>query len=182
MDLPSSGMVGLSRDAMIALRNALYRDAGANAPGWFQEVGYAAGPGLYQAFTDWCAANGHGALENTAVPHFQQLAAHYFGELGWGTVTVSMLHDSVVAIDSPNWAVADPHAGMQFPGCYLSSGMLADLFGRIAGAQLVPMEVECRSMGHAHCRFLLGSAETIQHIYDGMTQGVGYDATLASMA
>ena len=182
VDLPSSGMVGLSRDALVALRNALYRDAGANAPAWFQEVGYAAGPGLHEVFMQWCAANGHGAPAETAVPTFQQLAARYFGELGWGSVSVSTLHDSVVAIDSPDWAEADPHSGMQFPGCYLSAGMLADLFGRIAGAQLVPMEVECRSMGHARCRFLLGSAETIQHVYDGMTQGVAYDAALASMA
>ena len=60
--------------------------------------------------------------------------------------------------------------------------MLADFFGRLAGAQLVPMEVECRSMGHERCRFLLGSAETIQHVYDGMTQGVAYDDALAQMA
>lgn len=182
MDLPSSGMVGFTRDALVAFRTALYRDAGANAPAWFQEAGYAAGPGLYQAFAQWCAANGLGAPEETDVGEFQQLAARYFGELGWGSVTVSTLHDAVVAVDSADWAEADPSSAMQFPGCYMSSGMLADFFGRIAGAQLVPIEVECRSMGHARCRFLLGSAETIQHVYDGMTQGVAYDDSLATMA
>ena len=175
-------MVGLSRDALLALRNALYRDAGANAPAWFQEAGYAAGPGLFQAFSHWCAAHGHGAPEETAVATFQQLAAQWFAELGWGSVAVTTLHESVVVVDSPNWAESDPASGMQFPGCYMSAGMLADFFGRLAGAQLVPMEVECRSMGHAHCRFILGSAETIQHVYDGMTQGVAYHASLASMA
>jgi predicted hydrocarbon binding protein len=175
-------MMGMSRDAIIALRAALYRDAGANAPAWFQEAGYAAGPGLFDAFSQWCNANGYGAPESTAVATFQQLAAHWFAELGWGTVTVSTLHESVVAIDSPDWAEADPASGMQYPGCYMSSGMLADFFGRLAGAQLVPMEVECRSMGHERCRFILGSAETIQHVYDSLGQGVAYDAALAGMA
>lgn len=97
-------------------------------------------------------------------------------------MTVGMLHDSAMTLDSPNWAEADPSSGMQFPGCYLSAGMLADFFGRLAGgSQLVVMEVECRSMGSGRCRFLLGSSETIQHVYDGMTQGVSYDAALAGM-
>src|SRR5262245_10710766 len=133
-------MVGLSRDALIALRNALYRDAGANAPAWFQEAGYAAGPGLFEAFTQWCAATGHGAPEAASLATFQLLAAQWFTESGWGPVSVHMLHDSVVVIDSTNWAESDPASGMQFPGCYMSSGMLADFFGRLAGAQMVPME------------------------------------------
>jgi len=173
--------MGLSRDALIALRNALYRDAGANAPAWFQEAGYAAGPGLYQSFGAWCAERGVAPAEDAPLSTFQQLAAQYFSEFGWGSLAVATLHDSVVTLDSADWAEADPASAMQFPGCYLSSGMLADFFGRLAGAQLVPMEVECRSMGHERCRFLLGSAETIQHVYDGFTQGVGYEASLGSM-
>jgi hypothetical protein len=37
------------------------------------------------------------------------------------------------------------------------------------------MEVECRSMGNDRCRFLLGTAETLQRVYDEMGQGVGYE-------
>jgi peroxiredoxin len=88
----------------------------------------------------------------------------------------------VLTLDSWNWAESDPASAMQFPGCYLSAGLLADFFGRVAGAQLAVMEVECRSMGSERCRFLLGSSETMQHIYDGMSQGVHYDAALEQMA
>jgi predicted hydrocarbon binding protein len=95
---------------------------------------------------------------------------------------MSTLHDSAMIVDSSNWAEADPASAMQFPGCYLSAGMLADFMGRIGGAPLVAMEVECRSMGSERCRFLLGSSETVQHVYEGLTQGVHYDATLAAMA
>jgi hypothetical protein len=87
-----------------------------------------------------------------------------------------------VTVDSADWAESDPASALQFPGCYLSAGMFADFFGRLAGAELVVMEVECRSMGSERCRFLLGSSETMQHVYDGMTQGVSYDSALAQMA
>jgi predicted hydrocarbon binding protein len=175
-------MVGLTRDGLAALRNAIWRDASGNAAGWLQEAGYAGGPALYQGFVNWCAQHGYGVPENVAAANFQQLATLYFAELGWGSVIVSTLNDSVVTVDSPDWAEADPASAMQFPGCYMSSGMLADFFGRLAGAQLTSMEVECRSMGHEHCRFILGSAETIQHVYDSLTQGVAYQDALAQMA
>jgi predicted hydrocarbon binding protein len=181
-DLAGSGMVGLTRDALVTLRTVLFRDAGANAAAYLQEAGYAGGGALYQAFANRSASQGLAAPENMAATEFQERAAEFFAELGWGAVTVGMLHDSVVTLDSVNWAESDPASAMQFPGCYLSSGLLADFFGRVAGTPLAVMEVECRSMGSERCRFLLGSSETMQHVYDGMSQGVHYDAALEQMA
>lgn len=175
-------MVGLTRDTLVALRATLFRDAGSNAASYLQEAGYAGGAALYQAFATWSAAHGVPVPENMAAPEFQERAAEFFAELGWGEIVVGMLHDSVITLDSANWAEADPASAMQFPGCYLTSGLFADFFGRLAGAPLVTMEVECRSMGSERCRFLLGSSETLQHVYDGMTQGVSYDAALEQMA
>jgi len=174
-------MVGLTRDALVALRGVLFRDAGANAAAYLQEAGYAGGAALYGAFATWNAARGGGAPESMAASEFGQRATEFFAELGWGAVTVGTLHDSVMTVDSSNWAESDPNAAMQYPGCYLSSGLLADFFGRVAGAQLAVMEVECRSMGSNRCRFLLGSAETMQHVYTDMTQGKSYDASLQEM-
>ena len=181
-DLAGNGMVGLTREALVSLRSVLFRDAGANAAAYLQEAGYAGGNAMHEAFGKWCESRGLGAPENMAAPEFQGRAAEFFWELGWGVVIVGTLHDSVMTIDSDNWAESDPASAMQFPGCYLSAGLLADFFGRIAGTQLVVMEVECRSMGSDRCRFLVGSSETLQHVYDGMTQGVPYDAALAQMA
>ena len=181
-DLPGSGIVGVTRDALVALRAVLFRDAGGNAAAYLQEAGYAGGGALYQAFAEWSSARGNPVPENMAAAEFEQRAAEFFGELGWGAMVVGTLHDAVVTLDSSDWAESDPASAMQFPGCYLSAGMLADFFGRLAGAQLVVMEVECRSMGSDRCRFLLGSSETMQHVYDGMTQGVDYDSALAQMA
>jgi predicted hydrocarbon binding protein len=182
IDLRGSGMVGLTRDALVALRSVLFRDAGGNAAAYLQEAGYAGGNGLYQAFVSWSLERGHPLPETMRAPEFEQRAAEFFRELGWGNVTVGTLQDSVVTVDSANWAEADPASAMQFPGCYLSAGMLADFFGRLAGNQLVAMEVECRSMGAERCRFLLGSGETMQHVYEAMTRGVGYEDSIAQMA
>ena len=184
IDLAGNGMVGLTREALVALRNVLFRDAGAHAAAYLQEAGYAGGAALYSAFARWSASRGLAAPDAMSAVDFQQRAAEFFAELGWGEVNVGMLHDSAITLDSPNWAEADPASAMQYPGCYLSAGLLSDFLGRIAGGSspLVVMEVECRSMGSPRCRFLVGSAETIQHVYDGMTQGVAYDAALAAMA
>ena len=182
LDLAARGLVGLTRDAFVALHGALFRDAGANAPAILQEAGYAGGPATYEALTRWCAERGLPSPEGISAPDFGESASAFFSELGWGSVSVATLHDSAFTVDSPDWAESSSSAGMQFPGCYLSAGLLADLFGRLAGEQLVAMEVECRSMGHERCRFLLGSAETIQHVYEGILNGVGYEDSLAQMA
>jgi hypothetical protein len=43
------------------------------------------------------------------------------------------------------------------------------------------MEVECRSMGSERCRFLIASAEVMQHVYDAMGEGMSYDAAVAAV-
>lgn len=181
VDLAQHGMVGLTRDALVALHGILFRDAGANAAAYLQEAGYAGGGALYSAFHRWIAEQGGGAPEQLTAPDFQQRAARFLGELGWGAVSVGTLHDAVMTVDSPDWAESNPQAGMQYPGCYLTSGLLADFFGRVAGTPLAAMEVECRSMGYERCRFLVGSAETMQHVYDGFAHGKSYDASLQDM-
>ncbi len=182
VELSGNGMVGMSRDAFTTLHAAIFRDAGANAPAWLQEAGYAGGPGLFDAFGRWCGARGLAAPESLGVSEFGIRAAEFLSALGWGNVRVESLQESALAIDSSDWVEANASSGMQYPGCYFSAGMLADFFGRIANAQLVAMEVECRSVGHERCRFLLASAETIQHVYDGMVNGVAYAESLAQMA
>jgi hypothetical protein len=56
--------------------------------------------------------------------------------------------------------------------------MLADFFGRVAGGVVGVMEVECQSRGDARCRFLVGSPETLQTMYERMAQGQTYSQAL----
>jgi hypothetical protein len=64
--------------------------------------------------------------------------------------------------------------------CFFSAGMLADFLGRLSGAPVAVMEVECRSRNDARCRFLSASPETLDGVYDAMNQGRGYAEALGT--
>jgi hypothetical protein len=60
--------------------------------------------------------------------------------------------------------------------------LFADFFGRTAEAPLAVLEVECRSSGSHRCRFLVGSAEVMQHLYERMMAGASYEEAAADLA
>ena len=182
LDLAGNGLLAVTKDALAALRNALMRDNGHAAAGYFQEAGYAGGAALFEAFRGWLEQRDALSPESLPMEDFQRLAAEFFRETGWGSLTVGTLHDAVATLDSPDWGEASPDAGMEHPCCHLSAGMFADFFGRVADAPLAVMEVECRSTGADRCRFLLGSAEVMQAVYEGMSQGLGDDEAVAAAA
>jgi hypothetical protein len=62
--------------------------------------------------------------------------------------------------------------------CFFSTGMLADFLGRLSGEPVAVMEVECRSRSDARCRFLSATTETLQRVYEQMTQGKTYEEAL----
>jgi predicted hydrocarbon binding protein len=173
IDLTGSGMFAVTRDTMTALRTALLRDTGAAAAGYLQEAGYAGGGALFEAFRGWLAGRNAGAPESLSVGAFQREATEFFRQTGWGELQVGALHETVGTLDSGDWSEATP-ATLDQPGCHVSAGMFADFFGRVADAPLAVMEVECRSAGDTRCRWLLGSAEVMQRVYDEMSAGQGY--------
>jgi predicted hydrocarbon binding protein len=175
LELAKSGMIALSRESMVTLRGVLFRDLGPDAATYFQEAGYAGGEELYRLFGRWMDTRGLGTPESLPTSEFGRRATEFFRDLGWGGIELATLRESVATIDSLNWAEADPSSGLEFPGCHLTTGMFADFFSRLAGSPLAVMEVECRSMGGERCRFLLGSAEVMQELYDAMSRGVPYE-------
>src|SRR5262245_35827249 len=125
IDLPANAMVAMTRDSLLALRVALFRDIGPNAAALLQEAGFAGGGAFYDAFTAWLASRGYGAPETLAATDFGTRATEFFREAGWGSISLGAL-DSVATIDSTDWAEGDPANPMEFPGCYYTSGVLAD--------------------------------------------------------
>jgi predicted hydrocarbon binding protein len=182
LDLTASGMLGITRDALTALRNALLRDTGPSAAAWLQEAGYAGGGAFFESYRAWLEARGLGAPEALPVELFQREATEFFRQAGWGSLVVGSLHDTVATLDSEDWAEATPDQPLEHPFCHLSSGLFADFFGRVADAPLAVMEVECRTAGSARCRFLLGSTEVMQQVYDGMASGSSYEDAIAATA
>jgi predicted hydrocarbon binding protein len=181
LDLTTNQLVAVPRAALGALRTALLRDAGPSAAAYLQEAGYAGGEALFATFRAWLAAQGvseaPGELELAA---FERHAAEFFRDAGWGTLAIGTLGDAVATLDSEDWAEADPQSMLEHPGCHVTAGLFADFFGRIADSPLAVLEVECRSMGSPRCRFLLGSAEVMGHVYDELGRGVPYEQAVGA--
>ena len=182
IDLTAHGLVALTRTTLAALRAALLRDAGPAAASYLQEAGYAGGEALFASFRRWLEEQGHDAPESLDLESFERRATEYFRDTGWGALRISAVGEAVAALDSTDWAEADPDAGLDYPACHLTTGIFADFFGRVAGDPLAVLEVECRSMGHERCRFLVGSAEVMQYLYDEMTRGVDYESAATAIA
>lgn len=179
IDLPENGLVALTRQSLLALRAALFRDVGPNAAVLLQEAGYAGGQALYEAFERWLADRGLSAPDALPATEFGLRATEFFRDTGWGAIEIGAL-ESVATVDSPDWAESDPAYPLDFPGCYYTAGVLADFFGRLAGEPVAVMEVECRSMGASRCRFLVGGGDVMQRIYDAMGEGIPYDEAVVS--
>jgi predicted hydrocarbon binding protein len=181
IDLSTNTLVGLTRESLVSLCAALLQENGSQAAMHLQNSGYAGGATLFQAFAHWLLARGYGAPEAQPAGAFAARATDFFRELGWGSLDVGAFGQSVATVDSTDWAEADPASALEFPGCYLTTGLFADFFGRLAGTPLAVMEVECRSMGSERCRFLLASTEVMQHVYDAMGNGLAYEAAVEQL-
>ena len=132
-----------------------------------QEAGYAAGEGLFKAFT---AVNSATDLDADMLG---EALSEFFTSGGWGTVTLSPVGTGALALDSPDWAEAAPGTA-QSPMCFFSAGMLADFLGRLADETIAVMEVECRSRGDERCRFLSATPQVLEKVYNEMTAGRTY--------
>ena len=175
LDLAAHPLVAIPAASLAQLRAAFVRDGADPAP--LQEAGYAAGDGLYEAFAARLGGRGLGAPETLDVGAAQTEASAFFRESGWGDLRFEPL-GAVVALDSAALREADAAAGAAHPSCVFSTGLLAGFFGRLADAPLAALEVECRSTGGTRCRFLLGSAEALDGVYEEMAAGGDYAAVV----
>lgn len=173
ISLGGSALVAIAPRALHTLRDRA-------GPQVLQEAGYAAGEATYAAFAKWLP--GVASVDDPkdlAAPRIGDVLSRFFGTLGWGKVAAEPLADAAFAFDSSDWAEAQPDAHLEYPGCYFTAGLLADMVSRVAESPLAVMEVECRSKGDGHCRWLVGSPETLTALYEKMSQGTSYQQVLA---
>jgi len=171
-------MLTVTRASLLSLRAALLRSGDAQAAVTLQEAGYAGGAALFESFRAWLSERTHVDIEQLDVDAFQHRASEYFSENGWGTLHVGTIDEVVATLDSPDWGECDVNLGAQQPSCHLTTGMFADLFGRLAGAPVAVLEVECRSAGQDRCRFLVGSPEVMDAVYEEMGRGKDYEGAV----
>ena len=181
-----AGMTDLRRHAMLALpsptlatlRRALLGGGDPEAAIRLQEAGSAGGEACYEAFTNWLEALGRGAPDTLAFDEFAQAAGDFFAEIGWGSLSIASLHDAAITIDAAEWAESAEPSGDEAPTCFVSSGLFADFFGRVADAPLAVLEVECRAAGADRCRFLVASVEVLEAVYGALAAGEPYENVL----
>lgn len=181
MDLHGSQCLALPRASLSALRAALIRDTGGGYAGYLQEAGYAGGEAIFAAFRSWLTERGED-VEALDLDAFQARGTEFFRAAGWGSLSIVPIGDVVAMVDSPDWAEADPVSALPYPSCHYTTGMLADFLGRTAAAPLAVLEVECRSSGSPHCRFLVGATDVMTHVYERMAAGEAYDAAAHALA
>jgi predicted hydrocarbon binding protein len=182
IDLAEHRMLAISRSAFTALRTALLRDADIAGATYLQEAGWAGSEAVFASFRQWLRGRMDAEPGELSLDDFAEMASEYFESTGWGSLRVGSLRDAVATVDSENWGEADPDAALDQPGCHLTTGMLAGFFGHLADVPLAVLEVECRSTGSPRCRFLLGAADVMSHIYEDVERGVAYEDAVAAVA
>src|ERR1051325_1759455 len=173
IDLNTNSLVAISRESLTALRASLFRDLGGTAATYLQDAGYTGAGQVYEAFEAWLGAHGDPAPKDLSMEDFGRAVAEFFAASGWGTLTFSTSDDGVATIESADWAESVVADGSEMSGCYFTTGVLGDFFARVIDAPVSVMEVGCRSMGHPSCKFLVGTPERLQAIYDQMASGQG---------
>jgi predicted hydrocarbon binding protein len=168
----------IGRAALRQLHVTLLRDAPDVAIAILQEVGFAAGGGVFDAFRAWLPGEtGVTRPDELDAGRLNDVLAAFFRAIGWGSMTIAQLGNAALAVDSSDWAEAEPGSA-DTAMCFFTSGMLSDFLGRLSGEPVAVMEVECRSRNDARCRFLSGSPDTLNAVYEQMSQGRTYAEAL----
>ncbi len=172
----SARTVAMPVEFLTALRGSLEDASASLGPELLRDAGYYAGTALYESFGTWLSRRGEYGPESLEDARFVALVSEFFAAAGWGEISIVQLSEAVIAIDAESWSEADDAGG----GCLVSTGLFSGFFGRLADAPIAVLEVECRSLGDARCRFLLGSGDVLGYVHEAMGRGISYAAAAAS--
>src|SRR2546430_8379362 len=153
--------VMIGRGALRQLHHSLLRGAGPQAVAILQEVGFAAGEGVYQAFCAWLPVQtGVAQPDELDAGQLSEVLSAFFQLHGWGTVTVAPLGAAALALDTEDWVEAEPGSA-ETPMCFFSAGMLSDFLGRLSGAAVAGVEGAGPPRHAGGRRFLVASPPTL---------------------
>ena len=141
-----------------------------------RDAGYAAGQALFDHFSAWLADRSEHGPDNLIDDRFPILLREYFFEIGWGLVQLASLSEAVMVLDANNWGEAADDAS----GCPVSTGLFAGFFGRLADAPISVLEVTPESASGGQCRFLLGSVDVLNYVWEAMERGIPYERAATS--
>ena len=179
-------MLTFPPSTLAAVHRAAQQDrTPAEAASLVRQVGFETGEGFLDAFSDWLEHHRQDPGITPAALSTEDFWHHlsaFFASLGWGRLNFEQLHPGVAALSSLQWAEADPSASARQPMCHFTTGMLADLLSRVIGSDLAVLEVSCRSRGDGSCRFLVGSSDALQVVFEGLRQGQPLETAVGGLA
>ena len=183
MTASNTGLLAVSPSLFRYLRQSLERTVGGHGPQVLQEAGFSSGDDVFEAFRHWLGE--HASVdrpEDLDAEFLGEMLSRFFSELGWGTLSIERVGQAALAIDAANWIenVRGDSEDLTGPVCHFSTGLFAAFFGRLADNVVAVMEVEAPEGEPGTCRFLLGSPETLQAVFDAMSQGSDYHSVLAA--
>lgn len=173
-----SSEVVLPAAALSLVRRALQKETSPLAATHvLNDAGFGSGPQVFEGFEKELGEDPAALAEGEFWPDLSS----FFKRRGWGRVESQRVHSGLGLLKAWNWAESDPSGTDAQPGCHFSSGMLAYLLGRTAGAPIAVLEVSCRSRGDSHCGFLYGSEAAVHEIYGLLLDGHSLPEALAQL-
>lgn len=164
-------------DSILATRRALQREVGPQVAGRaLQEAGYSAGDALFARLT---RAAGDDELAATPSAAFWDRLASLFREMGWGAMRHEDVHQGVGALIATDWFEIEPGSGPA--RCPFTTGVLANLLGRLAGADVAVLQVPCDDDRADCARFLFGSQQVLDELYSGLRTGRDLATSLSTL-
>jgi predicted hydrocarbon binding protein len=167
--------------SLAALRRALAETVGDDAAATaLQEAGVAAGDAFFKLLVHTSSSAEDPA--QWADSQFWRRFAELFERRGWGRIGNEAVHPGVGALDAFDWVESNPELLAGRPACHFTSGLLANLLGRVCQDEVAVLEVECRSRGDSRCRFLYGNPEVLESVYGRLRAGMAVADSLAALA
>lgn len=158
-----------------ALAEAVGQDAAARA---FQQAGVAAGDAFFKLLANPAAGDAPAEWDESM---FWRRFGELFERRGWGRIANEQVHAGVAALDAFDWVESNPDLSASRPTCHFTTGLLANLLGRVCQDEVAVLEVECRSRGDSRCRFLYGSPDVLEMLYERLRDGESIEASLAAL-
>ncbi|MQA91917.1 MAG: hypothetical protein GEU90_17135 [Gemmatimonas sp.] len=176
ISIPAATIAAIHR----AVANDLDPTGGAEL---LRQIGLQMGPALHDHFWDWVAESRMAVPTepgNFGFEDFWRRLSDFFDYLGFGTLGIEQLHPAVFALSSSDWIEGEV-ADNGHQGCQLTTGVLAGFLRKVADRDLAVLEVECRGTGDDQCRFLAGSADALQQVFERMQLGSAYAEAVANL-
>jgi bacteriochlorophyll 4-vinyl reductase len=167
--------LALPAQAFTALRDALHAQVGPDAAAAaLRMAGFAAGESFFRILAD----AGDEDLGRLPAVRFWKQFARLFASRGWGQFSYTEPHPGVGSLEAADWVESRGEEGSGQPACHFTTGLLSSLLGKVAGAEVGVMEVECRGRGDARCRFLFGGTDAVYSVYERVAAGEPADSAL----